>query len=691
MADRLNVTGLDFDSIKANLKEFLKQQSEFSDYDFDGAGLSILLDILAYNTHYNAYYLNMVANEAFMDSAMLRNSVVSHAKKFGYVPRSASAPRAIVNVTVNTLSSAPGTLTMPKGYSFLSNQIDNRSYNFVTIDDYTVSKTGNNFVFTNLPIYEGSFVTYNYTHSQSSNPKQVFTIEDSNIDSSTLVVRVQPSVSNTQTTIYTRATDALSVTGNSEVYFVQEGQDAKYQFYFGDNVLGKKLPDGAYLTVSYLTTNAEMGNKANNFIASSGLSGYVNITVDSITAASGGAERESVDNIKYAAPLNFLSQNRAVTKNDYIRLIQQKYPSFEAVNVWGGEENDPPVYGKVFVAAKPKLGFEVTDTEKEFVKETILKPMSILTVSPEIVDVDYNYLKIESQIVYDSTKTSLNENQLQTSIKQLIQNFADANLNKFNAYFRYSNLETQIDAFNKAIIANEIELIIGKKFRPDLINSGSYVLDFGMELNRGTTSDNFYSSPSFTIVDGENVSRSCFFEEIPSSFSGVESITVTNPGFNYTTTPTVTIVGDGQGATAYATVVNGKISKITVTNPGIGYTSAAIQLNGGGGSLGAAQAVLEGRYGQIRIAYYKLDETSSTNTKVVLNQNKNNGVAGTIDYVLGRVTLNNFNPTDVNDEFKDIMIHMRPKVNIIQSKLNKMLVLDADDPTSIVVKTTKAE
>lgn len=689
MADRLNVSSLDFDTIKTNLKNFLKQQSEFQDYDFEGAGLNILLDILAYNTHYNSYYLNMVANESFLDSAMLRNSVVSHAKKLGYTPRSVSAPRAIIDVTVDSGSSNTGTLTLPKGYVFLSNQIDNQAYNFVTLEDNTVSKTGNNFVFNDLAIYEGQFVTYNFTHTQSSNPKQIFEIPETNIDTSTLTVSVRPSKSNSDVVVYTQAQDVLSVSATSEVYYLQEGQNGNYQIYFGDDILGKKLPDGAYITLNYLTTNGTQSNGANNFVGTASISGYTNIVVDSVSKASGGADRETVDQIKYAAPLSFLSQNRAVTKNDYIKLIQQKYPAFESVNVWGGEENDPPVYGKVFISAKPKLGFEVTDTEKEYVKENILKPISIMTVTPEIVDVDYNYLKVESTIFYDPTKTSQTEADLKNGIKNLIQSFSDTNLNKFNSYFKYSNLEGQIDSYNRAIVSNEIELMVGKKFRPDLINSDNYILDFGMELNRGTTADNFYSSPTFSMVDEEGVTRNCFFEEIPSSYSGIQSITVTNPGYGYTSTPTVTIIGDGQGAAAYATIVNGKIASITVTNPGIGYTSAAIQITGGGGLLGAASSVLEGRYGQIRASYYKLDETSSTNTKVVINQNKNGGVAGTIDYVLGKITLNDFNPTGVNNDFKDIMIHMRPNVNIIQSKLNKMLVLDSEDPTSITVKTYK--
>jgi hypothetical protein len=382
-----------------------------------------------------------------------------------------------------------------------------------------------------------------------------------------------------------------------------------------------------------------------------------------------------------------LSQNRAVTKNDYIKIIQQKYPSFEAVNVWGGEENDPPVYGKVFISAKPKLGFEVTDTEKDFVKNTILKPISVLTVTPEIVDIDYNYLKINSTVFYERSKLNVSDSELKNGLKTTIENYCATNLNKFNSYFKYSGLETVVDNYNTAIVSNEIELFVAKKFRPALNQSDSYMLDFGFELNRGTTSDNFYSSPDFTVIDEEGVSRKCFFEEIPSSFTGLESVTVTNPGFGYTTTPTVTVVGDGTGATARAVIVNGKLSKVEVLTPGVGYTTAAIQITGGGGSLASASAVLEGRYGKIRISYYKTDEISSQSTKVVINKNKNDGVVGTIDYLLGKITINNFQPTSVNNSFGDIMIHIRPKINIIQSKLNKMLVLDAEDPTSVTIKT----
>ena len=688
MADRLNVTELDFDSIKTSLRTFLRQQTEFQDYDFEGAGLSVLLDILAYNTHYNAYYLNMIANEAFLDSASLRNSVVSHAKRVGYTPRSVRAPRAIVTVNVATSSANAGSLTIPSGYAFSSSQLDGVSYNFVTIEsNTTTTKVANNFIFTNVPIYQGQLVSYGYTNSFSSNPKQTFTIPDANIDTSTLKVSVTQSSSNTETAIYDLSTNALTVDSNSEVYYLQEGKGGEYEIYFGDDVLGKKIPDGGIISIEYLITDSAASNKANSFVSSVSIGGFSTIYVNSILAAAGGTQRESVDSIKFAAPLSLLSQNRAVTKNDYIKLILQNYPSFEAVNVWGGEENDPPVYGKVFISAKPKLGFEISDTEKDFVKNTILKPISVLTITPEIVDIDYNYLKIEANVFYNKSKMSLNDSELKAALKTVIQNYTDTNLNQFNSYFRFSGLETTIDDFNRAIISNEVTLFVAKKFRPDLINSDNYILDYGFELNRGTTNDNFYSSPDFTMRDEDAISRQCFFEEIPSSFTGLESVTVNNPGFGYTSTPTVTIVGDGTGAVATATIVNSKLSKITVTNPGVGYTTAAVQITGGSGTSGSGLAVLEGRYGKLRISYFKADEISSQSTKVVLNANKNSGIIGEIDYSLGKITINSFNPIAVNNDFGDISVHIKPKVSIIQSKLNKMLVLDSDDPTSVIVKT----
>lgn len=687
MASRLNVTELDFDSIKNNLKDFLSQQTEFQDYDFEGSGLSVLLDVLAYNTHYNAYYLNMIANESFLNSASLRNSVVSHAKTYGYIPRSVSSPHAVINFTVYTNNNTPEVLNIPRGYKFMSNLVDGKAYGFITLENISVEKTANNFVFTDLPIYEGRLMTYSQTYDSSSNPNRLFTIPDENVDTSTLTVSIQESTSNTNTNIYTSIQEYYNIDTDSEVYFLQEGIDGKYQIYFGDGVLGKALNDGNIVIINYLTTSGDSSNGSDSFKATSSLSGYTNFNIDVTQNASGGSNRETVDSIKFNAPLQVLSQNRAVTKNDYIKLINQRYPHFDAINVWGGEDNNPPIYGKVFISAKPKEGFEITDTEKEYVKNRIIKPISIMTVSPEFVDVDYNYLKIDVDTLLDLTKTSLSSVDIVESVRQYIIQWASIELNQFNTYFNYSSLESGIQKLNKSIMSNEVEIMIGKKFRPNLTTLTNYALDYGVELSRGTSQDNFYSSPDFTLTDEEGIDRQCYFEEVLSSFTGVQGITVNNPGLNYTSSPTIEIVGDGSGATAVANIKNGRIEDITVTSPGIGYTSAIVRIIGGGGSMGEGSVILEGRYGSLRIVYYKSDAITNQNTKYVLNSGRNNGIVGLIDYFLGRITIDEFLPKDVNNDFGDISIYFKPKSNLIKSVNNKMLVLNDNDLTNISIHT----
>ena len=304
MTERLRVTELDFDQIKQNLKTYLQAQSEFTDYDFEGSGLSVLLDILAYNTHYQAYYLNMIANEAFMDTALLRDSVISHAKVLGYVPYSRKAPSATINFTVNTTSNVASTITIPKGFRFLSSEIDGVSYSFVTLEETIVTKSNTNFTFPNLTIHEGQLVTYTYTYTQATNPKQIFTILDDGVDTSTITVSVQPSSTNTSSEVYTLASDASETTTTSPVFYIQEGKNRRYDIYFGDDVIGKSISDGSLVSISYLITNGTLANKANNFVATASLvdslgNSQTNFVIDPVSEAAGGAERESVDNIKF--------------------------------------------------------------------------------------------------------------------------------------------------------------------------------------------------------------------------------------------------------------------------------------------------------------------------------------------------------------------------------------------------------
>ncbi len=411
MADRLRVTELDFDTIKQNLKNFLNQQSEFTDYDFEGSGLSILLDLLAYNTHYNAYYLNMVANESFLDSALLRDSVVSHAKTLGYVPYSQRAPIATINFTAQSATSNSGSLTIPSGFAFLSNQIDNTSYNFVVLDEITVLKANNQYYFENLDIYEGQLVTYVFNYDQASNPKQVFNLPDTNIDTTTIKVTSIPAAGNTQLTVYNKVTDVLDVTSTSEVFYVQENKGGKFQIYFGNDVVGKKLPDGAVVSVTYLVTNGTAADKANNFVATSTLvdslnEGINNYVISPISAASGGSLRESVDEIKFGAPAQFTTQNRLVTFKDYESYIKKNYPSVDSLSVWGGEDAIPPVYGKVFVSLKPKQNYYISETEKQRIVNDIISPKAIVSVGAEIIDPQYLYLLIDNYVEYDKNKTS---------------------------------------------------------------------------------------------------------------------------------------------------------------------------------------------------------------------------------------------------------------------------------------------
>jgi len=386
----IQITDLDFNTIKTNLKKFLQSQNTLQDYNYEGSALSTLLDILAYNTQYNAYYLNMVANEMFLDSALQRSSVVSHAKLLNYTPKSASAPSATINITFNQVTDS--SLTLPKFTSFMSEAIDGVNYKFVTVNSTTLNTNtvSNSVTFSNLTIKQGEPITLNYTYDSAANPTAIFDLPDTNVDTTTLTVSVQQSGSNTAYEIYNLAEDYLSLNTTSSVYFLQEGINGFYQIYFGDGILGKSITDGNIVTVSYIVTNGTSSAGANNFVLMDAVSGYSNTTILPITSTTQGSEKETIESIKYTAPKSYSAQGRAVTKEDYIYLIQNNSGVFpvDAVNVWGGEENNPPVYGTIFIAVKPKGGYTLTQTQKNIIEERIIKPISVLTIKPKIIDVE---------------------------------------------------------------------------------------------------------------------------------------------------------------------------------------------------------------------------------------------------------------------------------------------------------------
>ena len=684
MADRLRVTELDFDAIKQNLKNFLKQQSEFTDYDFDGAGLSILLDILAYNTHYNAYYLNMVANESFLDTALLRDSVVSHAKTLGYTPYSTRAPVAIINFTIDSTTTTPATATLPEGYAFLSNQIDSKAYNFVVLNDTTVTKSNTQFFFENLQIFEGQLITYSFIYDQGSNPKQVFTLPDTNIDTTTIKVVVNPSSSNTATATYTKVTDVLDISSTSEVFFLQEERDGNFQIYFGNDVVGKALPDGAIVSVTYLVTAGTEANKANNFVATAtvvdslnnGLSDFI---ITPVSAASGGADRESVDNIKFSAAARFSTQNRLVTFKDYETYILNNYPNIDSISVWGGEENEPPIYGKVLISMKPKENYYISEAEKRRIIDEIIKPKAIIAVQAEILDPEFLFILVDVEAQYDARKTTNTEAILKERIRNAIINYSNTFLNKFASKIIDSKLETAIDSVDtNAIIGNEIEIKVQKRFEPELNTPQSYNIKFNVPLHRGTVADRL-SSTEFDIVDSDGIRRSVVFEEVPQSFTGISSVQVTNPGTGYTSTPTVTITGDGIGATAEAVVVNGTIQSISVTNRGIDYTRAIATISGGFGFGAEASVIIDAAVGSLRTIYY------DTNAQRQIVDSS----AGTINYNTGEVNIDDINILSVSSTDGLIRLTIEADEGIIESARNTIITVDETDPVSIVVNLTK--
>jgi len=683
--DRIRITELDFDTIKTNLKTFLNQQNTFTDYDFDGSGLSILLDILAYNTHYNAYYLNMVANEAFLDTALLRDSAVSHAKTLGYIPYSTRSSVARINLELPSSSVTTGTVTLPSGFSFLSEQIDSKAYNFIVLDDVIATKANSSYLFENLSLYEGQYVTYVFNYNEGSNPKGIFTIPDTNVDTTTISITVQQSSSNTSTSVYEKVTEVLDVTSTSEVYFLQEERNGNYQIYFGNDAVGKKLPDGAIVTVNYVVTNGSVANKANNFVSTSSITdslgeSLTTFNITPVSPASGGAERESVDEIKYSAAAQFSSQNRLVSYKDYESYILNNYPNLDSISVWGGEENSPAVYGKVFVSLKPRSNYYISESEKQRIIDEIIKPKAIVAVSTEIIDPDYLYLIVECDVQYNPKKTTQTEATLKNTIRNTVLNYRDVNLNRFGARYVQSKIESDIDATDRnAIIGSETIVRAQKRFTPTLSTSKSYTINFGIPLHRGTIT-NKLSSSEFDVLDSAGTRRTVAFEEIPQSFSGISSISIDNPGTGYTSSPTVTVSGDGVGATARAVVVNGKIESITVINRGINYTRAVITITDSTGYGASASGVIDARSGVLRVVYY--DNNAERQT---INNN-----AGTIEYDTGIISISDINILSVEQSDGTIRLSIEADEGIIESKRNTILTIDETDPTSIVTELTQS-
>lgn len=472
----LKITDINFDGIKQNLRDYLSSQTELQDYDYDSSTVQTILNLLAYNTYYNSIYLNMVANEMYLDSAQIRSNVVSRAKQLGYTPRSARGARATIQLTF-TPGDSPSIISIPAGTQFVST-IDNVTYTFSNQTASSISPVDG--VYSgSITVTEGDPVQESYT--VSTNNPQRYILNNQNADTSTLKVTVQQSSSNTSLTTYTLSTDFTSITSSSTVYFLQEYQDEKYEVYFGDGVLGKALQDGNIVKLNYLVVNGEDSNGANTFTAGSTIDGYSPSSIVTTSRARGGSAIETIDSIKLNAPNNFNAQNRAITSTDYKTLILSQFGDIQTVSVWGGEENSPPQYGRVYIAAKPRSGLLLSQTTKDSITQ-YLSTRKNLTVEPIVVDASYLYIEPTVSVKFNPDSTNSDAGTLANTVKNVMTNYEETYLGLFGNSFIRSQLVGLIDGANDAITSVDIELKLSQRFIPQLNNVTTYTFNFNHSL-----------------------------------------------------------------------------------------------------------------------------------------------------------------------------------------------------------------
>ena len=482
---RLSVTEFDFDEVKDNLKVFMRNQTEFKDYDFEGSGLSALLDVLAYNTHYLGFNANMLANEMFLDSSQLRSSVVSHAKTLGYSTKSARASKAVLNVYLNTTNTSA---TMPAGTVFTAS-VGASSYQFVTIQEVIAANIGTVIPFNNLSVYEGSFVSTRYT-TDTQNVEQRFLINDNRADTTTLTVKVQNSSSDSTSTTYTLATDIAALTSTSNVYFLQEVEDGKFEIYFGDGILGNAVEDENIIILNYVVTNKGAANGASTFANSAAIDAVNSVNVSTVSSSAGGSEPETIQSIKYNAPLDYASQGRCVTIEDYKTYVKQLFPNTQAVSVWGGENgsynsstgvSDTAEYGKVFLSVKSTTGLNLNEVQKAQLV-TDLASYTVASISPVVVDPETLNLILTVNFKYNSSATTSSSEALESLVNSTVTNYNADYLKVFNSVFRHSQFTGLVDDTDNAILSSIATVALSSLSTPNTAGSYSFTVNFGNPL-----------------------------------------------------------------------------------------------------------------------------------------------------------------------------------------------------------------
>jgi hypothetical protein len=533
MATNLNVTELDFDQIKQNLKNYLKTQSEFNDYNFEGSGLSTLLDVLAYNTHYNAIAAHFSLNEAFLDSAQIRGNVVTRAKLLGYVPRSILAPRARVNIEIDVtdeIGILPDNLTMARGTK-LGTQVAQKPYQYVTLQTQTASLQTTSapitkkYIFTNVDIAQGYYKSLRY-RVDNDIENQKFQLSDGDADTSTLRVRVQENEESSAYDIYSRFESLLGVNSSSQVYYLQENASNYYEIYFGDGVTGRKPNNNNIITLDYVYTDGSESNGANAFTMSDSVGGFGESTVTTLNSSAGGAEQETSESIRFNAPLTFTSQNRAVTSDDYRAIIQREFTNISSISCWGGEDNDPPDYGKAYISIKPILAETLTQAEKDDITGSILKGKNVVSITPEIVDPNYTYLELDVFFKYNPNLTDRTSVELTSVVRDTISDYNFNNLNKFDGVFRHSQLLNLIDSADPSIQNSTVRPYMFMNITPSTVEGKSnFALKFTSPFYKsGSTTEFILTSTAFKLSYSTTIDH--YFGDITISGSNKRKIII---------------------------------------------------------------------------------------------------------------------------------------------------------------------
>jgi len=492
------LTELDFEGIRRNLRLYLQDQEQFQDYDFEASGLSVLIDLLAYNTHYNAILAHMTANEAFLDSATKRSSVSSIAKTMGYTARSARAARATINLTVvpdPTYTSSSFTLLRS---AVFTTTLNGKRLNFYPSKDYFINKSlladGTEvFYFENVVLVEGTIVN-NSELVEATNRQGPVLMANPDVDTTTVRCRVQTSLTDINVVTYNFSDTIIEAGATSEIFFIEEALNGFYQVAFGDGIIGKKLEIGSVVRLDYIATNAELGNGAKVFTPPANLTGVNStVTLNLVTTSSGGAAQESVDSIRYSAPRFNATKNRAVTANDYKSLILQNNPNIKSVAVWGGENNSPPIYGKVFVSLQAREGLVVTEDDKTTILRDFIAPRQPVAITTEFVDPEFTYIGIIASVDFDSKRTRLTSGEIETSVLGEINSYFNTSLNSLEANFYYSKLAANIVNTSPSIVGVNLSLRLQKRNTPTFNRSLKYIFDFNNKINPYAVSSNFFT------------------------------------------------------------------------------------------------------------------------------------------------------------------------------------------------------